>query len=287
MALKPVAVAAAPGDRPRRGQDAGPPPTDPATDLRTRVLDALRDIAPEADLAAIAPAQPLRDQVDLDSMDWLSLLDALGERLGTALPPGKLGAAASLDDLVAALGQPRRVARRRAPASALRARVHRLDDGRRVRVRPIVAADTALEADFVRNLSTASRYKRFMSSLRELTPAKLKYFTDVDQVRHIALAAAEVGQRRRDWIGVARCVADPGGDACEFAVTVADRWHRSGLAGVLMRALMAAARERGLQTMRGIVLSGNRRMLRLARQLGFSVAHEADEPGTVTVTRPL
>ena len=287
MALKRAATPDAAGEGAPPPRPAAPPPADTTDDLRTRVFDALRDIAPEAEPGALAPERPLREQVDLDSMDWLSLIEALGERLGTPLPPGRLGASASLDDIVAALGRPRRGGRRRAPASVFRAHVHRLADGRRVRVRPIVAADTALEADFVRNLSTGSRYKRFMSSLRELTPAKLKYFTDVDQVRHIALAAAEVGQRRRDWIGVARCVADPGGDACEFAVTVADRWHRSGLAGVLMRALMAAARERGLQTMRGIVLSGNRRMLRLARQLGFSVAHEADEPGTVTVTRPL
>jgi acetyltransferase len=267
-----------------------------ADDTRTRVLAALREIAPDADPAAIVPDRALRDQVDLDSMDWLNLLDVLGERLGVVLPAVRLGPKTTLDHLVAVAAGQRRAARRRAirppvkPRSvALRQR--RLGNGRRVALRPIVAADALLEAAFVRELSMASRYKRFMSSLRELSPAKLKYFTDVDQVHHIALAATAVdgpaGSGGRPWVGVARCITDPSGDACEFAVSVADDWQGSGLAGVLMRALMQTARARGLKTMYGTVLASNRGMLGLARQLGFSVQRESEEPGVVRVQRAL
>jgi acetyltransferase len=267
-----------------------------ADDTRTRVIAALREIAPDADPAAIEPGRALREQIDLDSMDWLNLLDVLGERLGVLLPATRLGPRTTLEHLVAVAASQRRAARRRAarppvkPRSvALRPR--RLANGRKVTLRPIVAADAPLEAAFVRELSMASRYKRFMSSLRELSPAKLKYFTDVDQVHHIALAATAVGGPAegvdRPWVGIARCVTDPSGDACEFAVTVADDWQRSGLAGVLMRALMQAARVRGLKTMYGTVLASNRDMLGLARQLGFSVRREAEEPGVVRVQRAL
>ncbi|NWG75832.1 MAG: GNAT family N-acetyltransferase, partial [Rubrivivax sp.] len=148
-------------------------------------------------------------------------------------------------------------------------------------------ADAALEAEFVRNLSMEARYKRFMSSLRELAPAKLKYFTEVDQVRHLALVATAVERRRRTIVGVVRCVAPPGSTGCEYAIVVADRWQRTGLGSVLMVELMRAARERGLREIHGVVLAGNRGMLRLARQLGFQVQPQADEPGTVRVARAL
>jgi acetyltransferase len=265
------------------------------TDDRALVLAALQALAPEADLHALDAARALREQVDLDSMDWLNLLDAVGERLGVPLHGARLAPDASLDDIITTVrrrrGAPRAPQRRvqasRSAALPIPMRPLRLASGRRVTLRPITATDAAREAAFVRGLSTASRYKRFMSSLRELTPAKLKYFTDVDQQRHLALAATATGDRRRAWVGVARCVADPQGDGCEFAVTVADDWQGSGLAGLLMRVLMDTAKRKGFKTMHGVVLASNRRMLTLARQLGFAVQRDHDEPGTVKVQRAL
>jgi acetyltransferase len=108
-----------------------------------------------------------------------------------------------------------------------------------------------------------------MAGLRELPPAKLRSLTEIDPARHVALAAMPPGRRPQAWIGVARCIADAGREGCEFALTVADAWQHTGLAGVLMRALMAEARARGFRRMHGEVLANNRPMLTLARQLGF------------------
>ena len=55
-------------------------------ELRSAILDALTGIAPEIDAAALAPAKPLRDQVDLDSADWLNFLLALHAKLGIDIP---------------------------------------------------------------------------------------------------------------------------------------------------------------------------------------------------------
>ncbi len=51
-------------------------------DIRDTVVDVLRGIAPEVEPADLVPGQPLRDQVDLDSMDWLNVLQGLHLRLG-------------------------------------------------------------------------------------------------------------------------------------------------------------------------------------------------------------
>ena len=75
---------------------------DPAT-LRQTVLDTLRRIAPEVSPDTLQSAKPLRDQVDLDSMDWLNFLVALHEKLGVDIPEADYAKLATLDDLLAYL----------------------------------------------------------------------------------------------------------------------------------------------------------------------------------------
>lgn len=68
--------------------------------LRKNVLDALRRIAPEVDPGTLQDATPLRDQVDLDSMDWLNFLLGLHETLGVDIPEADYGRLVTLDDLL-------------------------------------------------------------------------------------------------------------------------------------------------------------------------------------------
>jgi len=72
-------------------------------DLREAVLATLCRIAPEVVPADLDPGVPLRDQVDLDSMDWLNFLIALHGRLGVDIPEADYRRLATLDDLVAFL----------------------------------------------------------------------------------------------------------------------------------------------------------------------------------------
>jgi acyl carrier protein len=54
--------------------------------IRAAIFEALGSVAPEADPASIDPERPLRDQVDLDSMDFLNLIIRLSELLGVSVP---------------------------------------------------------------------------------------------------------------------------------------------------------------------------------------------------------
>jgi acyl carrier protein len=69
-------------------------------ELRSAILETLAGIAPEIDAAAIDPAKLLREQVDLDSADWLNLLVALHEKLGVDIPDVDAGRLTTLDKLV-------------------------------------------------------------------------------------------------------------------------------------------------------------------------------------------
>jgi acyl carrier protein len=70
------------------------------TTARINVLDALLEVAPEADPAAIDPAVALRDQLDIDSMDFLTFLEALAERTGVEIPESDYDQVATLDGCV-------------------------------------------------------------------------------------------------------------------------------------------------------------------------------------------
>ncbi|MCA8921144.1 MAG: acyl carrier protein [Planctomycetes bacterium] len=56
------------------------------SELRQTFLDALVHVAPDAEPDALDPDAPLRDQMDLDSMDLLNLVIRLNEVLGVEVP---------------------------------------------------------------------------------------------------------------------------------------------------------------------------------------------------------
>ena len=73
-------------------------------DLRAVFLEELRRIAPEVEESGLQADRPLRDQVDLDSMDWLNFLVALHERLGVDIPEADYRRLATLDQALDYLG---------------------------------------------------------------------------------------------------------------------------------------------------------------------------------------
>jgi acyl carrier protein len=55
-------------------------------EARTLIVRILRQIAPEADFASIDPEMELRDQLDIDSMDFLNAVMAVHEETGVDIP---------------------------------------------------------------------------------------------------------------------------------------------------------------------------------------------------------
>jgi acyl carrier protein len=83
------------GCRPRPSYDKRGDPED-----RRRRADA---DCPEIDPASIDPGASLRDDLDLDSMDFLNFVLAVDDRLGVAIPEADYSRLATLDGVVAYL----------------------------------------------------------------------------------------------------------------------------------------------------------------------------------------
>jgi acyl carrier protein len=74
-------------------------------ELRAAVLAALRRVAPEADVGALVSSAPLREQLELDSMDFLNFVIGLHERLGVEIPEADYQRLSTLDGAVSYLAR--------------------------------------------------------------------------------------------------------------------------------------------------------------------------------------
>jgi acyl carrier protein len=55
-------------------------------EVRAGVMAAIKAVAPEVEEGELAADRLLRDQVDLDSMDWLNVIVGFHERFGVDIP---------------------------------------------------------------------------------------------------------------------------------------------------------------------------------------------------------
>ncbi|HTQ15818.1 acyl carrier protein [Mycobacterium sp.] len=69
-------------------------------DVRGVVLSVLTTIAPEIEADDIRDEVLLRDQVDLDSMDWLNFLRGIHRRLNVDIPESDYASLRTLADVV-------------------------------------------------------------------------------------------------------------------------------------------------------------------------------------------
>lgn len=72
-------------------------------EIRSGIAQALRRIAPEADLLTVGAGEDLRESLDIDSFDFLNFLVALHEKLGVDIPESDYGKVRTLDSLTAYL----------------------------------------------------------------------------------------------------------------------------------------------------------------------------------------
>jgi acyl carrier protein len=73
--------------------------------LRDGVIAAIRAIAPELEEDELRGDEALRDQVDLDSMDWLNVIVGFHERFGVDIPEADYARLTTLDAIVAYLAR--------------------------------------------------------------------------------------------------------------------------------------------------------------------------------------
>ena len=145
-----------------------------------------------------------------------------------------------------------------------------LRDGSIAEIRPIGPADKGLLVEGLQQMSPQSKFARFGSGIASLSPAELRYLTDVNQVSHVAWGAVIDDEPA----GVGRYIVDGAAEA-EIAITVVDRFQRRGLGRTLFDALAASARAAGIESFHFAIEPWNRGVLRMLP--GIEVGHDESE----------
>ena len=164
------------------------------------------------------------------------------------------------------------------PRSAVTGRPVVLRDGSTVLIRPVDSSDAPLLADGFARLSARSRQLRFLTPKKDLSPAELRYLTDVDHHDHEALGALNHADGR--GVGIARYIRhadDP--QAADIAVTIIDDWQGRGLGTELVAQLSDRARSEGIRRFTALVAAGNPAMAGLLRNVRADLVRR--EPGAL------
>ncbi|HMO13541.1 MAG TPA: acyl carrier protein [Pirellulaceae bacterium] len=69
-------------------------------EIRNAVLEILEDIAPDEDLSSLDDTKSFRDQIELDSMDFLDIVMELRKRYRVQIPEEDYGQLASMSSTV-------------------------------------------------------------------------------------------------------------------------------------------------------------------------------------------
>jgi predicted CoA-binding protein/GNAT superfamily N-acetyltransferase len=124
---------------------------------------------------------------------------------------------------------------------------------------------------------------RFLGAKKELTAADLRYFTELDFVRHVGLVITRRQGEADEFIGVGRYVCGENGQpprSAEFALAVTDPWQGRGVGTLLLEHLARIAAFAGIERFQADILEGNTRMLDVLAGLGFRV-EERSRDGVV------
>ena len=146
-----------------------------------------------------------------------------------------------------------------------------LQDGTPVRIRAIRPGDKQRLALHFEGLSNDSRYHRFFGVKNRLTSRELRYFTEPDFMRHVALVVTTGNFDESETIvSDGRYVALGGSQSvAEVALSVVDAYQRRGAGKLLLESLIELARYVHLERLEADVMASNRGAMRFLIRRGF------------------
>jgi RimJ/RimL family protein N-acetyltransferase len=153
-----------------------------------------------------------------------------------------------------------------------------LTDGTQVLIRPIQPGDGDRLAAAYDRLSPETIHSRFLSAKPRLSPAELRYLTQVDGSTHVAFVAV-LADNPEHIVGVGRFIRsaeDP--TVAEVAVTVGDCYQDKGVGRRLGMELADTARAGGIRRFTATMLATNEAAHRLFARVSERLETSHDGP---------
>jgi RimJ/RimL family protein N-acetyltransferase len=156
-----------------------------------------------------------------------------------------------------------------------------LGDGWRIFIRPLRPDDDLRDRDLLAHVSKEDLRLRFFDSIKEFSTEFIARLTQLDY--NSAMAFVAIDEVSRETLGVVRLHIDPSREAGEYAVLLRSDLKGRGLGWALMQLIIEYAKFAGLSRIYGEILRENSVMLRMCRELGFTVTPDAEDRGIYDV----
>jgi acyl-CoA hydrolase/RimJ/RimL family protein N-acetyltransferase len=151
-----------------------------------------------------------------------------------------------------------------------------LRDGSRVTLRPVRSTDEPLMKDLFYSCSDQSIYERYFGYVKSMPHAKLQTIVNVDYTNEMTFVVLAEEDGRERLLGAGSYLRDRATNMADVAFLVQDDYQGHGVATILLRRLMASARENGIEGFTADVFAHNRAMLHVFHKSGCELKSTLD-----------
>ena len=149
--------------------------------------------------------------------------------------------------------------------------VLRARNGNAVTVRFVEPRDAEELQNYIRSLSTRSRYNRFLGAMSELPRNVLEHFIHVGEAEQFSVVATMMVGGFETIVGEARYAFHADTASIEFGLSIDDRWQGHGIGKALLKNLECRAASFGAERLFGDTLRSNDAMISVARKAGYAL----------------
>jgi acetyltransferase len=248
----------------------------------SRILAAYRNVpAVKQDEVALTLVKLAQLAADIPEVRELDINPLLADETGVLALDARV-AIAALPASIMARGHPRFTIRPYPSGWEQRVAIDGIGS---VLIRPIRPQDELLYQDFFRKISPDDLRLRFFAPVKEFSHAFIARLTQLDYARAMAFAA--ISESDGQLLGVVRMHADANYETGEYAILLRSDLQGHGLGWTMMDWIIRYARAEGLRSLKGHVLRENIRMLKMCRELGFTVTPTESDKDVLDVTLSL
>ncbi len=156
-----------------------------------------------------------------------------------------------------------------------------LENGERIRVRPVKPTDERLLQELYYSLGNNDRYLRFFTPRKSFRHSQIQSLANIDYSTKMILVGEYWGNGEQKIIASAAFIKKEDHSTAEIGIVVHEKWRKSGIAKFLLEYLITISRELNYKYFSGTVLLENKPMLHILHDCGYPLISKRIEYGQV------
>ena len=152
-----------------------------------------------------------------------------------------------------------------------------LDDGTKVKFRPIHPTDMTKMRDLLYKLSEGTVYYRFGWNIKKFSQKQIQNFVYVDHRKEVAIVGTVPGAAEEEIIALSGYYLDEKTNRAEVALVVLDEWQNHGIGTFMLKYLSRVAQKNGIRGFTAEIHVTNRKMQTVMHKLSGKVDSSLDD----------